>query len=143
MNSTNDLIAKKVVNALIPDAEPKSFPLSPLRLVLGAFKAFQKGLWVGGTLYLTPSSIEFRPNVLNRSLHKGDTSRVVLLSDVVDVRDRLVYYPNSRCHMSQWAAPNLPLLRCQAVCRTDQGSNCSLLSVSQKTFCETTATVGY
>ncbi len=88
MNSTNDLIAKKVVNALIPDAEPKAFPLSPVRLVLGAFKAFQKGLWVGGTLCLTPSSIEFRPNVLNRSLHKGDTSRVVLLNDVVDVKDR-------------------------------------------------------
>jgi len=91
MNSTNDLIAKKGVNALIPDAEPEAFLLRkpwPAGFVLGAFKAFYKGLWVGGTLYLTPSSIEFRPNVLNRFVHKGDTSRVVLLNDVVDVKDR-------------------------------------------------------
>lgn len=90
MDSADDLIAKKVVNALVADAEPEGFLLKPshLRWVLGAFKSIYQGLWVGGTLYLRSSSIEFQPNPVNRLVHKGDTSRLILLNDVLDVKDR-------------------------------------------------------
>jgi hypothetical protein len=90
MNPINDLIAKKLVNVLIPDAEAESFiqVLPQTQSVLGEYKAFHKGLWVGGTLLLTTSSLEFRPNGLNRLMHRGDASRGILLKDVVDVKDR-------------------------------------------------------
>jgi hypothetical protein len=83
---TYDVIEKKLVNALIPDAKART-PIRT-RAVISRFQKHYGGLWVGGTLYLRMSYIEFHPNVLNRALHTGDMRRVIMLQDVVDVKDR-------------------------------------------------------
>jgi len=86
MMTTYDLIAKKLVNALIPEAEARTPILT--RGVISRFQKHYGGLWVGGMLYLRMSSIEFDPNALNRAIHTGDLRRVILLPDIVEVKDR-------------------------------------------------------
>jgi hypothetical protein len=86
MMETYDLIAKKLVNALIPDAEART-PIRT-RAVISRFQKHYGGLWVGGTLYLRIASIEFHPNALNRAVHTGDMRRMIMLQDIVDVKDR-------------------------------------------------------
>lgn len=86
MSAANDLIAKKLVNALIPDAQTR--PFIPRQRLLARFQKHYGGLWVGGTLYLKVSSIEFHPNALNRVAHTGDMRRTVMLQDIADIKNR-------------------------------------------------------
>src|SRR5215469_18052952 len=86
MLESYDLISKKRVNALIPDAEART-PIRT-RAVISRFQKHYGGLWVGGTLYLRMASIEFNPNALNKALHTGDMGRAIMLQDIVEVKDR-------------------------------------------------------
>jgi len=54
--------------------------------VIEGFRAFYGGLWVGGTAVLTATALTFRPNDLNRAMHKGDLSFSVPLTEVSGVR---------------------------------------------------------
>jgi len=56
-------------------------------IALKFIKARNRGLWVGGTMYLLPDCLDFRPNALNRFTHKGDMSRRVPLADIAAVID--------------------------------------------------------
>jgi hypothetical protein len=89
MIPAQDVIAERLVNVLVRDAQPKGLGKSWfLRPTIAHFRAFHKGLWVGGNAYLTSSSLEFRPNALNRALHEGDLSRLIVLKSVLEVTDR-------------------------------------------------------
>jgi hypothetical protein len=93
---TSDLIATKVVNVLVPDAElnPRlrrwlnfqslgSFGLS-LKLVRQAYG----GLWVGGNLCLYRDHLSFEPNAANRSVHSSDLAQKFSLSAATTVESR-------------------------------------------------------
>jgi hypothetical protein len=45
------------------------------------------GLWVGGTVTVTATTVEFHPNAANRAIHP-DSDVVIPLGDVSAVRDR-------------------------------------------------------
>jgi hypothetical protein len=80
---------RKLANALIPDAQPA---LIPRRLSFGFFERFRKqagGLWVGGTVTLTPDAVSFEANGLNQALHTSLRSYAFPLAEVTRVADRL------------------------------------------------------
>ena len=96
---TKNIIDKRLCNALIKDAEP-DFDVffnvanavglgavkTPIGSVVSVAKKLMGGLWVGGTTYLTKDAIVFRPNILNRLVHKQDCSVNIPLSEVTDVQ---------------------------------------------------------
>ncbi|MEO0607482.1 MAG: hypothetical protein AAFY82_04575 [Pseudomonadota bacterium] len=83
MSKPENVIAKKLANALMKDAEigdRTQMILGPGgRLGTTAVKKLMGGLWVGGTAYLTPDAVEFHPNGLNRAVHKDPESLSVVL----------------------------------------------------------------
>ena len=96
-NSTTDVIEKKTSNALIENATPNfnvyliSFATGGVGGVLamgailgGANKIF-KGLWVGGTTYLTKEKIIFEPNKLNNMFQSNIDQIQIPLSDINSV----------------------------------------------------------
>ncbi|MEL6663998.1 MAG: hypothetical protein AAFR33_13465, partial [Pseudomonadota bacterium] len=83
MGKPADILDKRLVNALYADASINA----GAGAVLGAagkagLKAVEKamgGLWVGGTAYLTPETLEFHANGLNKMVHAaGSINEVVL-----------------------------------------------------------------
>jgi hypothetical protein len=95
------IIGKRLCNALIRDAEPDFgafFAIADLvglgtaknsvNAVSSLAKKLMGGLWVGGTTYLTKDSIVFRPNFLNRLVHKDDYSVRIPLGEIIDVKKR-------------------------------------------------------
>jgi hypothetical protein len=93
------LIASKVANALVTDAEPstravlaaQTFAAFNFRGTMERFRAQQGGLWVGGTVTLTDRALSFSPNALNRAAHTEDTSWRVSLADIEQVSERFGY----------------------------------------------------
>ncbi len=83
MSKPDNVIAKKLVNALMKDAEVGERTQTLLgpggRLGTNAVKKLMGGLWVGGTAYLTEDAVEFHPNILNRALHADPDSMSVVL----------------------------------------------------------------
>ena len=83
MSPPDHVIAKKMANALMKDAElgdRTAVALGPGgRLGTAAIKKLMGGLWVGGTIYLTEDALEFHPNGLNRAVHKDSESLSVVL----------------------------------------------------------------
>ncbi|MEO1189954.1 MAG: hypothetical protein AAFW60_12870 [Pseudomonadota bacterium] len=83
MTKPDNVIAKKMANALMKDAEIGDRTNMVLgaggRLGTNAVKKLMGGLWVGGTVYLTQDAIEFHPNGLNRAVHKDPDSLSVVL----------------------------------------------------------------
>jgi len=83
MSKPENVIAKKMANALMKDAEVTDHTNMLLgpggRLGTNAVKKLMGGLWVGGTVYLTNDAIEFHPNGLNRVVHKDPESLSVVL----------------------------------------------------------------
>lgn len=60
----------KMANAFMADAAPSDdMPSIPLSVVEG-FKRKHGGLWVGGTVSISPSGVSFVPNRMNRAVHK-------------------------------------------------------------------------
>ena len=87
MNEVANIVATKVVNAFIASAG-LGLPMdAEVGIALKFFKARNRGLWVGGTMYLLPDRLDFRPNALNRFTHKGDMSRRLPLADISSVTD--------------------------------------------------------
>ena len=83
MSKPENVIAKKLVNALMKDAEVGDRAQRLLgaggRFGTNAAKKLMGGLWVGGTAYLTEDAVEFHPNGINRMLHKDPDSMSVIL----------------------------------------------------------------
>ena len=83
MTKPDNVIARKMANALMKDAEMGDRASALLgaggRLGTNAVKNLMGGLWVGGTTYLTTDAVEFHPNGLNRALHKDPDSMSVVL----------------------------------------------------------------
>ena len=83
MSKPQNVIARKLANALMKDAEigdRTQMALGPGgRLGTNAVKKLMGGLWVGGTAYLTEDAVEFHPNGINRMLHKDPDSMSVIL----------------------------------------------------------------
>jgi hypothetical protein len=83
MTKPDNVIAKKLVNALMKDAEVGDRAQRVLgaggRFGTNAAKKLMGGLWVGGTAYLTQDAVEFHPNGINRALHKDPDSMSVVL----------------------------------------------------------------
>jgi hypothetical protein len=84
------LIAKKVCNTLLPDAEASQ----PINMLLGhlktsalltTYKYLAKGLWVGGNAFLYDDYLSFWPNGLNALLHKGDVSWQINLMEITNI----------------------------------------------------------
>ena len=99
-----EVLAEKVVNFLIPDAEADlSIYRSNNQLpslegavtdlaIDGMLKGFKKlfgGLWVGGTVSLTSSNLSFVPNAINMASHKGDYSLCIPLVDITDLTHQI------------------------------------------------------
>jgi hypothetical protein len=95
------IIAKRICNALIKEAEPDlvvaqivagglgvGAGINTVGPVLRLFKKSYGGLWVGGTAVLTEQALSFHPNVLNLALHKGDYSLEIPLKAITDVQDK-------------------------------------------------------
>lgn len=94
MSQQERVIAKRLANVLVPDAVA-CVPGGPsINHVIKTFQTYYGGLWVGGTVYLTMDSLVFRPNGINRLLHKGDMRRTVHLLDIVSVEDRRGWFTN-------------------------------------------------
>lgn len=92
MSKAPVVIASKFANALVPGAEPTAFA-SRMSGVGGSFvfdwiRRSYGGLWVGGSIKLTPVELTFTPNAMNRALHAVDAFRAVPLDRVVEVKDR-------------------------------------------------------
>ena len=83
MSKPENVIARKLANALMKDAEIGDRTQMALgaggRLGTNAVKKLMGGLWVGGTAYLTSDAVEFHPNGLNRAIHKDPESLSVVL----------------------------------------------------------------
>jgi len=93
---SNALIARKLANALFPDAEIAPGLVSTMNYVtlglaapsLKFFRRVQGGLWVGGEILLDDQRLVFRPNSINRTFHASNLTQVLPLSDVTAVRCR-------------------------------------------------------
>lgn len=96
------VVASKVANALIEDAEPttdliiteftgviapelKEIAAPLFNATMAEFAAYYGGLWVGGKIILTAQELTFEPNFVNRMAHKGLAGLRVSLSQIVSV----------------------------------------------------------
>ncbi|MEL7111198.1 MAG: hypothetical protein AAFV59_13170 [Pseudomonadota bacterium] len=83
MTAPDNVIARKLANALMKDAEIGDRTQTLMgpggRLGTNAIKKLMGGLWVGGTAYLTTDAVEFHPNGFNRAVHKDPDSLSVVL----------------------------------------------------------------
>jgi len=92
MTDAPTIIATKLANAFVPDAEMSDG--ARRGFIFGGESSVEwlrrrmGGLWVGGAVTLTPSRLWFAPNGVNAALHADDTSQSVPLERVVDVQDR-------------------------------------------------------
>jgi hypothetical protein len=96
---TTEVVASKVANALIESVElspmVKAIPHSgTITGVLGGFKKYYGGLWVGGTATLTNSQLSFEPNAMNRLVQTGELSVVVPLKQIKEVTLEKGFFTN-------------------------------------------------
>lgn len=95
MTKPDDIIAWKIANALIKDAEPSRLA-NTLLFASAPFIKWMKGawggLWVGGTVSLTRDKLIFEPNVLNRMAHAAVSARTLPLARVSEVVDRFGWF---------------------------------------------------
>lgn len=62
---------RKLVNAFIPNAAPSLALPGPALRATDRFSRKWGGLWVGGSVDISPEEISFTPNGLNRAFHIG------------------------------------------------------------------------
>jgi hypothetical protein len=92
---TAPVIASKVVNALVEDAQVRADFNALAKVsgpettgqawVLDRFRQHYGGLWVGGRLTLTTRTLEFHPNALNRFANAGTLDITIELRDIAGV----------------------------------------------------------
>ena len=89
-------IMSKVANALVEDAvfhlstfnsvlKAAGAPPGTVGGVLAEFKNYYGGLWVGGRVTLTDSSVMFAPNAMNRAVHTGTLDVTIPLTEISHV----------------------------------------------------------
>ena len=94
MAKPDNLIDKRMVNALFKDAEASGLAKSGLGLGgkagLGVVQKMMGGLWIGGKAWLTPDAITFEPNGINKLAHRssGELTVSLPLSEVTSVEWR-------------------------------------------------------
>lgn len=94
MAKPDRVLDKRVVNALFQDADINRLGKLMLgfdgKVSLAISRKLVGGIWVGGNTYLTPETISFQPNGLNRMFHRNmDDLRVVIpLADLAPVKRR-------------------------------------------------------
>jgi len=77
---------RKAVNAFIPNATPSlALPDQALRQAT-RFSRKWGGLWVGGSVDMSPEGIAFTPNALNRAFHVDLESIRIASQDIRSVR---------------------------------------------------------
>jgi hypothetical protein len=96
---TTEVVASKVVNALIESVElspaVKAIPYTgAFTGILGRFRKYYGGLWVGGTATLTNSQLSFEPNAMNRLAQVGELSVVVPLNQINEVTLEKGFFTN-------------------------------------------------
>ncbi|WKG06205.1 hypothetical protein [Mycolicibacterium sp. HK-90] len=85
------VITSKTANALIEDAEVNALGRLAAQTSSGSTRWIDRsrqrygGLWVGGRLTLTTTTVEFHPNTANRSLQNGSLDVVLALRHVESV----------------------------------------------------------
>ncbi|MEV0670091.1 hypothetical protein [Mycobacterium sp. NPDC050441] len=85
------VITSKAANALIEDAEANALGRLAAQASSGTTHWIDRsrqrygGLWVGGRLTLTTTTVEFHPNAANRSIQSGSLDVVVPLRYVESV----------------------------------------------------------
>lgn len=91
-----NISVKRTCNALIEDAQAGFCAylvsvaggiesLASTVVVLAAFKKAMGGLWVGGTVLLTSTSLQFRSNAVNNFFHSEPYFIKIPLSDISSV----------------------------------------------------------
>jgi len=63
------LNVRKLANAFYPEATPSMRVPAVARAAIQRFKRKRGGLWVGGTIEISPAGVSFSPNGLNRAVH--------------------------------------------------------------------------
>jgi hypothetical protein len=105
---------------------------TPVNAVTSVAKKLMGGLWVGGTTYLTEDAVIFRPNLLNRLVHKQDYSVSIPLSEITDVKKRfgigtqIIDVKTSKGTLSfrcYWASSFLEMINQQLYNARRRGSN--------------------
>jgi hypothetical protein len=66
-----ELNVRKLANAFIPEAAVSSIVPAAALGAIARFHRKHGGLWVGGTVSLSPSGVSFAPNSLNLAVHDG------------------------------------------------------------------------
>ena len=62
---------RKLANAFIPDAAVSRIVPAEALGAIARFHRKHGGLWVGGTVSVSPSGVSFTPNALNLAVHDG------------------------------------------------------------------------
>jgi hypothetical protein len=87
---SDEILAQRVANALIEDAQVKTSSLGVgdvgvIEDVVARYRANVGGLWVGGRATLTATALTFAPNAMNRAVQTGSLDLAVPLSAILDV----------------------------------------------------------
>lgn len=77
---------RKLANAFIPGAVPSGWMPASALWAIHRFKRKHGGLWVGGTVAVSPSGVSFSPNRANRAAHEGLQPIDVLANDIRAVK---------------------------------------------------------
>ena len=94
MPAPDAVVEKRLANALFKQAKISDLAAKALgsggAAGLGAVEKLMGCLWVGGTAYLTPTTVEFHPNAINKLAHKDpeDLSVAIPLASVAGVTRR-------------------------------------------------------
>lgn len=82
-------LARKHVNALIPEAVPAVIARAVPADVVSFFKCYG-GIWLAGSMTLTQDELVYAPNRFNRALYRNRNVAVIALplERVADVSDR-------------------------------------------------------
>jgi hypothetical protein len=84
-SSDLDVIEKKVCNAFYKDEQLTKIGYSSGEIGLELARLFMKGLWLGGTVYLTSTKLIFELNALNKLFHSGDYRVEISLVNISQV----------------------------------------------------------
>lgn len=77
---TDELIDKKVVNALIKEADINPvFNRPGLGITIFVFRLAYGGLWVGGDVFLYRDRLQFCPNAMNLNVHRAGSIGTVVV----------------------------------------------------------------
>src|SRR5437867_12043307 len=83
---------RNLVNAFIPDAPPSLVLPSDALRAIDRFSRKWGGLWVGGSVEISPEGILFSPNSLNKAVHVGLQPVHIRSQDVLSVRHEFGWF---------------------------------------------------